>query len=127
MPIVTLEYVQSDENDRIDPITLQSLTDSLGALFTSPPGNTWVSVRYIDRTEYAENETKVPARVKPTFVHILLRTLPEENQLLVLADKAASTVAKVLSRQQENTHIIFAPEGYGRVAFGGKLITDGDQ
>lgn len=122
MPIVTIECVQQQYSARFDSSDIQSLTDKLGHVFGSQPSTTWTKLRYVDQTDYAENETVLDSSALPTFVNVLLRSLPSENLLEKLAQDIAACVCETLNKPQENVHVIFEPEGYGRVAFGGVLV-----
>lgn len=122
MPIITIECVLESDIERYDSGCAQRLADKLGKTLKSDPGTTWVKLAYLDRSNYAENETVIDDSVKPTFVSILLRSLPSEKVLEELSQKISKDVAEILSRPLENTHVLFEPEGFGRVAFGGNLV-----
>lgn len=122
MPIVTIECVISDNSDKQNEAELRSLTDSLGEVFSSPPGGTWVRMHYLDQHDYAENRTNPKDTPTPTFVHILMRELPSLDDREKLAKQIAEVTSNALRRSRDLTHVIFEPEGFGRVAFGGNLL-----
>jgi hypothetical protein len=64
----------------------------------------------------------IEAVPQPTFVEVLQRQLPAQEQLVRQASEIAQIVLEALSRRAENVHIIYLPEGAGRVAFGGELV-----
>ncbi|MDP7576187.1 MAG: hypothetical protein QGH99_04420, partial [Pseudomonadales bacterium] len=47
---------------------------------------------------------------------------PDPNEMAAEAKQVAKIVGAIISRPEENIHIIFLPESLGRVAFGGNLI-----
>lgn len=121
MPIVNIQLVIEDTDSIADGV-VQALADRLGELFGSDPGGVWVKVSCLPRSQYAENRSCLSSAIKPTFVEILHRRLPETPELAQQADRVADVVAAVLGRAKENTHVLFLPEGAFRVAFGGKLL-----
>ncbi|MDA0273617.1 MAG: hypothetical protein O3C68_10250 [Proteobacteria bacterium] len=123
MPIVELELVIDGEAEKLGSELIQRLADQIGEYLGSDTAGTWVMVRYLDRSQYAENRSPVPESVKPTFVSILQYQLPGQNGLAEGARRLADITATCIGRPLENTHIIFEPAGRCRVAFGGELVT----
>ena len=123
MPIVDIEVV-TDTMDRksAGKEVSQRLAEALGFLFASEPGGTWVRLRSIDRTRYAENRTTTGSDARPTFVHILRAELPEPAALRREMMAVAEVVARTLDRPRENVHVLYAPDGRGRIGFGGTLL-----
>lgn len=121
MPIVNIQAVVNEE--KFSPEQVQMVSDQLGDLFKAGVANTWVKVLYLDRTDYAENQSQVASEVQPTFVEVLKYALGDETKLAAEAAKIAGIVGKALGRPIDNVHVIFSPGGKGRVAFGGKLVT----
>lgn len=122
MPIVTIECVVNTGEEKYPPEVIRRLADNLGRMLGSNPAGTWVKMRYLDRMQYAENESEVDSAVRPTFVEILKHSLADQNSLAAEAVLIASSVSEVLNRPRENVHIIYMPGGAGRVAFGGNLV-----
>ena len=120
MPIVTIQLVQSESGDIPEHI-VQSLADRLGQVFDSGPGETWVRVTHLARSQYAENDVTVGPNVQPTFVEVLKATLSDEESLATEAKQVAAVVSSELSRPLGNTHVLYLPPGAGRIAFGGNL------
>jgi hypothetical protein len=60
--------------------------------------------------------------VHPVFVTVLKSRLPDSDELEQEAARLAAAVARICGRPAENVHILYLPEGSGRVAFGGKII-----
>ena len=120
MPIVTIKVVEQSVATH-DRTIVQRLADKLGQVFGSEPQGTWVKLEYLPRSQYAENDAE-DAQMQPTFVEILKKTLSSEDVLAREALVVSEVVATTLHRSQENCHVIYAPPGEGRVAFGGRLI-----
>jgi phenylpyruvate tautomerase PptA (4-oxalocrotonate tautomerase family) len=123
VPIVTIQIVASNNENTYSAELLAQLADSLGSVFNSNAGGTWLKLENLDRSHYAENEIHPDVNIQATFVEVLKRTLPEQEALAREAKQIAAVVAHFLSRPLENVHIIYLPAGEGRVAFGGKLLT----
>jgi len=119
MPIVTLELVSDDPAPPAERV--QALADALGELFGSPPGATWLRIRTVNRSHYAENGARGDAP-QPVFVEVLERSVPPHDDLAERTRQIAAVVAAQLDRPVENVHVIYAPPGAGRVAFGGDLL-----
>lgn len=134
MPIVTIETLSdallSTDDALPTPDQLQSLADSLGELFGSPPSGTWVRARQQQRAYYAENMIEISSDMRPVIVEILKSDVNDFSGAAVssvknLAIEAAAIcalVAQVLDRKTENVHVIYQPSARGRVAFGGELV-----
>ena len=123
MPIIELELVIDGEAEKLGSELIQRLADQIGDYLGSDTAGTWVRVRYLDRSHYAENRSRVPDSVKPAFVSIMQYQLPDEDDLVEGARRLAALTAGCIGRPLENTHVIFEPDGRGRVAFGGELVT----
>ena len=125
MPIVDVECVRSDE-EVLTRSQIECLANELGDLFGRNPGTTWVKVRNLSLLSYAENGIAEEDTPEPTFVRIIKRTLPDKQGLSDEAKRIVHVVAQTLSCEAENVHVIYEPEGAGRVAFGGELVNKGD-
>ena len=122
MPIVDIEVVAGEaDSEVIAKERSQLLADELGSLFGSEPGGTWVRLRSIDQSAYAENRAPVGAEARPTFVNILRAETPERGALRQEMKKVAEIVARTLDRPRENIHVLYAPDASGRIGFGGVL------
>jgi phenylpyruvate tautomerase PptA (4-oxalocrotonate tautomerase family) len=120
MPIVTVQIVVDSESQAPSADQLRTLADRLGEIFGSAKGETWVKAICIEHGHYAENAV-VDVSVRPVFVEVLKRHLPEHPLLVAEADRIATATAEVLSRPRANTHVYYLPAGAGRIAFGGQL------
>ena len=121
MPIVDIEVVTNTSEPVPGKEQLQALADELGDLFGSGPGDTWIRLRSIDRSGYAENRTRVDGSVRPTFVSVLRYELPDAVELRREMAGIAESVARILDRPRENVHVLYSPGAKGRIGFGGKL------
>ena len=119
MPIVEIEIVTEAEGETVSPVELQVIADQLGEVFGGGPASTWVRVRDLPKTRYAENGGA--GDVLPVFVSVLQYEPPGLPERRELAAEIAEVVAGGLSRPVQNTHVVFEPPGKGRVAFGGNL------
>ena len=121
MPILDVEIVtHPNENSRPDLVT--ELANQAGEIFHSPPGNTWVKIRFIARENYAENSNG-SGDIFPVFVSVLKARMPSPEALQAEVTELTVVIARVCNRPQENVHILYLPEGAGRVAFGGKVLS----
>ena len=119
MPIVDVEIVLK-ENETIPENLSSNFANELGRIFNSPSNSTWVKVRGLSAHQYAENgETRKD--VLPVFVRVIKSKILK-GEIQKEAEQIAVVVANICDRPAENIHIIYEPDGSGRVAFGGKLI-----
>ena len=121
MPIVEIEIVLKP-NEIIQGITVEELADQLGGIFTSPKGTTWIKVRGLERNHYSENGG-TPDGVFPVFVSVLKSIVPGHDDMQKEVEMITGVVAQVCGRPSGNVHVIYLPEGKGRVAFGGKIVS----
>ena len=120
MPVLEVEIVLQP-GETLPPGLAADLAESAGQVFLAGPGKTWVRLRSLDPGNYAENGGGPPEGVFPVFVAVLKHTLPGMEQRRVEAARLAAAVAAACNRPVENVHILYLPEGAGRVAFGGEL------
>lgn len=121
MPIVDLEIVLRP-NETIREEMVSALADELGEIFRSPPGKTWVKIHPLASNQYAENGGR-PEGVSPIFVVVMKSELPSFEEMQNELAQIAGAVAQICGRPSENIHVIYQPEGRGRAAFGGKLVS----
>ena len=123
MPILEIEMVLID-GETFPPGLAAHLADKLGSVFASPPGGTWVRLRFLPRTQYAENRGGPPEGVNPVFVSVLKAALPPLRERQAEARRIAETIAELSGRPKENVHVLYLPSAEDRIAFGGELKTD---
>ncbi|MEO8103144.1 MAG: hypothetical protein ABI790_11485 [Betaproteobacteria bacterium] len=121
MPIVDVEVVsQAGEAGHLP--SAGGLASALGRVFGSAPGRTWVRVRALDASCYAENDSPVAASELPVFVTVLQATPPDGAALQAEVAAVTQAVATCVARGPERVHVIYAAGGAGRQAFGGRLV-----
>jgi len=121
MPVVDVEVVGNPDR-AVPPGLAQSLADAVGRILESPPGQTWVRIRVIEREHYAENESSIEANELPVFVTVLKPALPAGAELRDEISALTSAVAQALGRALSCVHVEYAPAAGGRLSFGGKLV-----
>ena len=123
MPILDVEVVLGP-GESLRPELARELADGVAEVFSAPPGTTWVKLRAVPAEHYAENETAHPNDARPVFVSVLRAKLSPLNERLQEAPRLSEAVARICRRSPENVHILYLPEGAGRVAFGGRIVLD---
>ena len=120
MPILDVEMVvEADES--IDDGLARRLADAAGAVFGAAPGRTWVRLRTLPASRYAESGGAPPG-VRPVFVAILKSTRPEGETLRDETLQLTQAIAAVCDRPAENVHVLWLPDAKKRMAFGGRLV-----
>jgi phenylpyruvate tautomerase PptA (4-oxalocrotonate tautomerase family) len=99
------------------------VAEAAGPVLQAPVGNTWVRLRRLPSSDYAESGGGPPRGVLPVFVALLLRRPPggraRARQVAALTD----AVARACGRPRENVHVLYRAAAGGRAAFGGRLLT----
>lgn len=118
MPLIEVEVVADDE---LSPTLAPRLAEAAGRALDAPAGQTWVRLRRLATASYAESGGGPPAGVRPVFVQVLQARLPDEAALARQAAALSAAIAEVCGRPADHVHVVFSPEGAGRIAFGGRL------
>ena len=121
MPVLDIELVISDSTPGLPANLAQSLADAAAAVFGSPERTVWVKLQVIPSAQYAEDHGKLE-EVYPVFVTVLKSRAPGGSALEDEIQRLTEAIATVLNRPPENVHILYQPDGAGRVAFGGRLV-----
>ena len=121
MPLVTVEVVV-EADDALESGIAQSLANTIGGALDSPPGQTWVRVYSILRSQYAENNCDVDANDLPVFVTVLKRQSLAVSELQSEIALLTEAIARATGRAAANVHIEYPPAATNRLAFGGKLV-----
>jgi phenylpyruvate tautomerase PptA (4-oxalocrotonate tautomerase family) len=121
MPILDVEIVASASTQSLPASLTQSLADAAAQVFGAPNGTVWVKLRVIPSGRYAENGG-LPEDTYPVFVTVLKSRVKDGSELEAEVAQLTRIIAKRLKRPEANVHIIYQPDGAGRVAFGGKLV-----
>ncbi len=119
MPIIDVEIVNDPSEAEIE-VPLQVLADAIGGALGSEPGRTWVRLRTLATSHYAENQASDSPR--PVFVRMLKANAGTIEERRQEARLLAGTIAGIVKRPVENVHILYEPDARGRIAFGGKLL-----
>jgi phenylpyruvate tautomerase PptA (4-oxalocrotonate tautomerase family) len=120
MPVLDVEIVLFPD-EYIDENLANKLVDSLGEIFGSAPGTTWLKLWPIKASNYVENGGLPKAGIFPVFVNVMKSVLPVNEQLQREVQLLTEAVANICKRPIENVHIIYQPAASGRVAFGGQV------
>ena len=121
MPIADIELVCESEADFMN-VSARELADALGQAFRSPPSQTWVRLHLLDSSAYAENGVIVDGSELPAFVTVLQARCPTGSALVAEVAAVTGAVAKCIARPLERVHVLYAPQGAGRQAFGGRFV-----
>lgn len=122
MPILDIEIVVPDGQSVPDNMAAQ-LADAAGEIFRSPPGTTWVRLRPLPHSCYAENGTTEPEGWQAVFVAVIKAHLPTGHELETEVRALTAAIARVCQRNPEHVHVLYQPHATGRIAFGGRLRT----
>ena len=123
MPILDIELVLPDGVAPPVASLTQDLADAAGRVLGTSPGHTWVRVRSLAASHYAENDAAVAVDELPVFVTVLHARLPEGAALVDEVDSLTRALAGCLGRSPQRVHVQYAPAAVGRQAFGGNLVS----
>jgi hypothetical protein len=118
MPILDIEIVGNASE--VAAALPQAIADEAGRIFGAAPGTTWVRVRVLPLSGYAENEATLPAH--PVFVTVTKRRLPGRAELEAEVSQLTQGIARLTQRAPENVHVTYEPAAAGRAAFGGVIV-----
>jgi hypothetical protein len=122
MPILEVEVV-THPGETLPAGLASVIADQVGEIFGSNPGGTWVRLRTLAASAYAEDGGGPEPGIFPVFVSILKSRLPAPEAIEIEAGQLAQAIGSLCGRPSENVHILYLPEAAGRIAFGGKLQT----
>lgn len=119
MPILDVQIVAgSDEPEGL----ARRIADAAAPLLApGRQGATWVRLHRLSAADYAE-DGGAPAGVLPVFCSVPLARLPDPAGRARLAAALTPVLAGACGRPAEHVHLLFEPDGAGRVAFGGRLV-----
>ncbi|MBC8327646.1 MAG: hypothetical protein H8E31_02760 [Planctomycetes bacterium] len=121
MPILEIEIVTAAE-EALEADLAERLAAAAGAALGAPPGRTWVRLRELPRTRYAEDGAAREEAVRPVFVSLLLADPPAGADRGAALAALTAAIAGACRRPVENVHVLLLPAARGRVAFGGELL-----
>jgi phenylpyruvate tautomerase PptA (4-oxalocrotonate tautomerase family) len=123
MPILDVQIVLRPGEEL--PLNLASaIADAAAPVFGAPPGNTWVLVKALPASAYAEDSSPPGEGIFPVFASVLKARLGPIEKLKEETLRLSKAIATACQRPPENVHILYEPEGMGRMAFGGRLVTE---
>ncbi|MDH4288000.1 MAG: hypothetical protein OEW27_19370 [Aquincola sp.] len=124
MPLLDIERVLPDAaTDTAPPGLARTLADAAAKVFGSAPGHTWVRLRTLPQSAYAEDGEPGAAAALPVFVTVQHAHPPQGDALAAQARELTDVLAVVLGCDPHRVHVQIAPAGAGRQAFGGRLVT----
>lgn len=121
MPLLDIEII-THPGERLSPTLAIELANRAGEVFDAPAGTTWVKLRAIAPEHYAESGAAASERPFPVFVSVLKAKTPAPDEMRAEVARLTAAIAQVCARPAENVHVLYLPEGGGRIAFGGKII-----
>ena len=121
MPILDVEIVLAPR-ESLPPDLAASLADAAATALGTSPGGTWVKIRPLPHTGYAEDAGGPPEEVRPVFVRILKAALPSADAMQSEVTALTQAIARACNRPEANVHVLYEPEARGRLAFGGRLV-----
>lgn len=121
MPVLEVDFV-GPVADNVRQSLARRIADAAGAALGAAPRSAWVRVRFVREDEYAENGGGERG-VWPVLVSVLEAEPPEGEALAAEVRRLTDAIAAACGRPAENVHLVYAPAGRGRVAFGGRLRT----
>ena len=120
MPILDVELI-GPVPQRIRDGLASRIADAAGEVFESRPQGTWVKLRFVEASDYAENAGGPPDAAEPVIVSVLEAAPPTGNALAEHAGRLTRAIADACGRSAESVHLIFEPAATGRISFGGRL------
>lgn len=123
MPILNFQIVLRP-GEELPPNLASAIANAAARVFGAPPGNTWVLVKALPASAYAEDSSPPGEGIFPVFVSVLKARLGPIVKLKEEAVRLSKAIATACQRPPENVHILYEPEGAGRIAFGGHLMSD---
>ena len=120
MPILDVELVLAPGETPVSDLAGR-LADAAAQVFGTEARRTWVKLRFIEASLYAENGG-APVDMFPVFVTVLKSRVPPPDELEAEIGRLTRSLAAVCDRPPEQIHLLYQPEAAGRVAFGGNLV-----
>ena len=123
MPILDVEVVVPT-GLRLDPGLTPKIAEAAGQIFGTPAGGTWVKLRTLSYEFYAEGGSPTQDNEWPVFVTVLKAKIPEPAALEREVIHLTTEIARICRRPRESVHILYLPEGVGRMAFGARIVAE---
>jgi phenylpyruvate tautomerase PptA (4-oxalocrotonate tautomerase family) len=123
MPILDVQIALRPGED-LPPNLASAIANAAARVFGAPPGNTWVLVKALPASAYAEDSSPPGEGIFPVFASVLKARLGPIEKLKEEAMRLSKAIAIASQRPQENIHILYEPEALGRISFGGQLVME---
>ena len=119
--MLTVEIVAAPGEERPEGLA-RHLADAASQVLESRPQGCWVRLSWREARDYAESAGGPPDGVYPVFCTVLLARRPRGERLRAQARQLTTAIAEVTGRPADNVHLLYEPQGAGRVVFGGTLV-----
>ncbi len=123
MPILHVEIVVTT-GLRLDPGLTPNIAEAAGQIFGTPAGGTWVKLHTLSYEFYAQDGAPAQDKEWPVFVTVLKAKIPEPEALEREVIHLTTEIARICRRPRESIHILYLPEGTGRMAFGDRIVAE---
>jgi phenylpyruvate tautomerase PptA (4-oxalocrotonate tautomerase family) len=123
MPMLDVTVVLRDGESLAHDLA-QRLADASAPVFAAAPGTVWVTLTDMPGHRHAENGVAAAEAPRPVLVRITQASGAAPAERADQARRLVATLAPLLARDPSHVHLIYAPPGAGRIAFGGRLRTD---
>jgi phenylpyruvate tautomerase PptA (4-oxalocrotonate tautomerase family) len=123
MPILEFTVVLRDGESLAQDLA-QRLADAAAPVLAAAPATVWVTLDELPGHRYAENGAAAADTPRPVFIRITQAGDATPADRAAEARALVTVLAPLLARDPAHVHLIYAPPGAGRVAFGGRLRTD---
>lgn len=120
MPILEIEVIDELDYDVREGLAAR-LADAAGEALGASVGGTWVRLRTLPAVAYAESGGGPPPGIRPVFVSVVRRALPETGPDPDEVLRLTQAIARECRRPEGNVHVRYEAPGAGRQAFGGTL------
>jgi phenylpyruvate tautomerase PptA (4-oxalocrotonate tautomerase family) len=123
VPVIDIERVLPDGVAAAPPGLAQALADAAGTALGSAPGHTWVRLRSLPASAYAEGGVPpLASDALPVFVTLQLAHPPQGAALQAQVGALTAALAHALACDALRVHVLLAPPAAGRQAFGGRIV-----
>lgn len=121
MPILDVEVITASGAEPTSGLA-QKIADEVGGVLRTPPGHTWVRLRMLPGSNYAENGERLDPADLPVFVDVLQHAPATGPALDAEAADLTAAIARAIGRSSDRVHLKYAAPLAGRQAFGGRIV-----
>ncbi len=126
MPIVDVEIVAPGSKQLTSRVS-SALADAIGEALGTGSGRTWVRLRSLPASCYAENGVAPAETPHPVFVTVLKASRPTPETLGDEVTRLTKAVARICHRPADKVHVLYGADAAGRIAFGGVVVPPSGQ